>query len=140
MYEAVLIPTDESEGTVGAVTEGIELASRFDAVVHALYVIDERQSMTDYDMVTEKLETRGERALDAIAEEAAAADVGVEKHLRRGIPHEEILDAAEAYGVDLIVMGTHGHTGMDRVLHLGSTTERVVRHSPLPVLTAALLE
>lgn len=55
-----------------------------------------------------------------------------------GVPSEEILDYADANGVDLIVMGTHGRTGLPRLL-LGSTTERVVRLFDAPVLTVRTL-
>lgn len=138
MYDAILIPTDGSDGTEEAVAQGIELARQFDATVHVLYVVDERTAMTGYDMVNEELEEEGERAVEAVAADAEFAGLTVERHLRRGVPHEEILDAAADYGADLIVLGTHGHTGVDRFFNLGSTAERVVRLAPLPVLTAPL--
>jgi len=53
--------------------------------------------------------------------------------VERGIPHETVLEYAVANDVDLVVMGTHCRTGLDRVL-LGSVAERVVRRSPVPVL------
>lgn len=140
MYDAILIPTDGSEGTAAAVSQGIALARQFDATVHVLHVVDERHAMTDYDVVNEELEAAAERAIDAIADRLDAEGIPVERHLRRGVPHEEILDAADAYGVDLIVMGTHGRTGVSRVVNLGSTTERVVRLAGVPVLTAPLPE
>ena len=56
-----------------------------------------------------------------------------EPHLRRGAPSEEILSAASAYEADLIVMGTAGRSGLSRLLHPGSTAERVIRGSRLPV-------
>lgn len=138
MYDSILLSTDGSEGTAAAISEAISLAETFDATIHALFVVDERDEMTSYDMVVENLEREAEAALDAVGRDAEAAGVPVEKHLRRGVPSEEIVDGAEAYGADLIVMGTHGRTGVDRFLHAGSTTERVVRRAPLPVLTAPL--
>lgn len=140
MYDAFLIPTDGSEGTLEAVSQGIELARQTGAVVHALHVIDERFAMTEYDAVNDELEATAERALDEVASLGEAEGVTVERHLRRGIPHEEIIDAADDYGVDLIVMGTRGRTGFDRFVNLGSTTERVVRLADRPVLTAPLRE
>lgn len=60
--------------------------------------------------------------------------VDVERHLRRGAPSEGIVDAATDYGVDLIVMGTQGRTGISRIATAGSTTERVVRWTDVPTL------
>jgi nucleotide-binding universal stress UspA family protein len=85
-------------------------------------------------MVVEKAEAAGERALDAVAEMAEARGVAVEKHLRRGTPAGEIVDAAAEYGADLIVMGTQGRTGFSRIASAGSTTERVVRLTAVPTL------
>jgi nucleotide-binding universal stress UspA family protein len=82
----------------------------------------------------------GARAPAPAAETAAKRDIETERHLRRGRPHEEILDAAVDYGVDLIVMGTHGRTGIGRFVTAGSVAERVVRHSEIPVLTAHIGE
>jgi nucleotide-binding universal stress UspA family protein len=65
---------------------------------------------------------------------ARAAGVGVEAQVVEGRPAPEIMRAAKEGGADLIVLGTHGRTGFDRLL-LGSVTERVLRHAPCPVLT-----
>ncbi|WP_336035553.1 universal stress protein [Halobacterium yunchengense] len=138
MYATILVPTDGSEGAAGAVTVAVALADRFDAAVHALFVVDERFVADDYDLAVEDAERRAERALDRAGGLGADAGVDVEKHLRRGLPHEEIIEAADAYGADLVVVGKHGRTGLDRFLHVGSTTERVVRASPTQVLTVPL--
>jgi nucleotide-binding universal stress UspA family protein len=58
----------------------------------------------------------------------------VAKHLRRGHPDEEILDFVADEGIDLIVMGTAGRSGFDRIRHAGSTTERVIRGATVSVL------
>jgi nucleotide-binding universal stress UspA family protein len=138
MYDTILVPTDGSEGTDEAIRQGLELARAFDATVHALYVVDQTYPAAQWDFTTEREEELATRAVDAVAEQAAGMDVRVEKKVRRGVPHEEIIAYAEGNGVDLIVMGTHGRTGIDRFVSAGSVTERVVRHSPVPVLTARL--
>ncbi len=140
MYENVLLPTDGSEGSLAAVEAGLALAARFGATAHALYVVDERRVMAEYDLAVEAAEAEAERALEAVERAATAPAVAVEKHLRRGVPHAEILEAIDDYGVDLVVMGTHGRTGLDRLVHLGSVTERVVRASPVQVLAVPLRE
>lgn len=138
MYATILVPTDGSDGANGAVETGLTLAARFDAAFHALYVVDERFVAAEYDAAVEEAEREGERALDDAGRAGAAAGVDVEKHLRRGIPHEEILDAADDYGADLVVVGRVGRTGLDRFLNLGSVADRVVRASPVQVLTVPL--
>lgn len=135
MYSSILLPTDGSEGASEAIGVALSLAQQYDADVHALFVIDERFVATEYDVVVEDAESDGERALDDVGRRGEDAGVGVEKHLRTGIPHEEILDAIGDYGTDLVVMGKHGRTGFDRFLHLGSVTERVVQGSQVQVLT-----
>jgi nucleotide-binding universal stress UspA family protein len=135
MYARLLVPTDGSRGTDRA----LGLATRFDAHVDALSVVDETFPATsEYDVVVEGKEEGAEAALTAVVEACERAGVSVEPHLRRGRPHEEIVAAVDEYGSDLIVMGTHGRRGLDRIRHLGSVTERVVRTSPVPVLTAPL--
>ena len=139
MYDEILCPIDGSPGSDAAVEHACYLAELADARVHALFVVDETIAGADgWDVVVEREEERGEESLDAVAATGEARGVPVERHLRRGRPHEEILDAASDYGADLIVMGTHGRTGVGRFLAAGSVAERVVRHSEAPVLTARL--
>jgi nucleotide-binding universal stress UspA family protein len=69
-----------------------------------------------------------------LAARLAKRGVKVRTLLREGTPHRAIVDAAKQPGTDLIVMGTHGRTGMSRLL-LGSVAELVIRHAPCPVLT-----
>ncbi|WP_436926848.1 universal stress protein [Halosimplex amylolyticum] len=134
-YERILVPTDGSEPSERATEHAVDLASQYGATVEALFVVDETYPATSHwDVVVEEEEATGERALDAVAEAGENAGVAVERHLRRGVPHEEIVDAADDYGVDLIVMGTHGRTGLSRVASTGSTTERVVRLTTVPTL------
>jgi nucleotide-binding universal stress UspA family protein len=141
MYDEILCPVDGSPGSDAAVEHAIGLADLAGARVHALFVVDEGIAGGDgWDVVVEREEERGERALDAVAAAGAERAVPVERRLRRGRPHEAILDAASDYGADLIVMGTHGRTGVGRFLAAGSVAERVVRHSEVPVLTARLTE
>lgn len=138
MYSTVLLPTDGSEGAAVGVDVGLQLAARHDATVHALFVVDERYVRREYDYVVERAEREAAAALDAVGDRADGFGVRVEKHVRWGVPHEEILAAIDAYDVDLVTMGTHGRTGLDRLVNLGSVTERVVRLAPVQVLTVPL--
>jgi nucleotide-binding universal stress UspA family protein len=139
MYERLLVPTDGSDGTDAALRQAIALASRFDAVVDVLAVVDRTfPAVAAYDHVVEELESAAEAAIETATAACEAAGVEADPHLRRGVPHEEIVAAAEAYGSDLVVLGTHGWTGVDRLRHLGSVAERVVRLSPVPALVVPL--
>jgi len=142
MYDTILVPTDGSEPAGAAVEHAIDLASNTGATLHALSIVDSAAYASldvSSQSVLDSLEARATEATESIAE--TAADVGVEvvTEVSVGSPHEQITDYADAVGADLIVMGTHGRTGLDRVL-LGSVTERVVRGAPCPVLTVRAAE
>lgn len=137
MYDDILVPTDGSEGVQQAIEQAIGLASVTDATIHALYVVDtaDRVPITEADRLTIEtaLEEAGERAVADVADRAGERGVNTETAVRHGVPHEEIVSYAEENGVDLIVMGTHGRSGMDRIL-LGSVTDNVIRRAEIPVL------
>ncbi|MXR42085.1 universal stress protein [Halobaculum sp. WSA2] len=137
MYDEILVPTDGSPAAAAAVEHAVTLADRFDARLHALYVVD----ATAYsaieagtDIVAEALETEGEDAVDRIAEAADDAELPVVESVVSGTAYRSILEYADDNDIDMIVMGTHGRRGLDRYL-LGSVTERVVRSANQPVLT-----
>ena len=137
MYDELLVPTDGSEATDAAVDHAVALASRFDARIRALYVVDANVYATidtGMDGVMEMLETQGHEAVSHVRDAASAAGVPVEEEIAHGRVHETIRDRAAETETDLIVMATHGRQGLDRYL-LGSVTERVVRTADQPVLT-----
>jgi nucleotide-binding universal stress UspA family protein len=74
------------------------------------------------------------RSISDLAVSHKDAGIPIETHLTEGLPHERIIAVAEEVGAELIVMGTHGRTGLAHLL-VGSVAERVVRASPIPVLT-----
>jgi nucleotide-binding universal stress UspA family protein len=143
MYKHVLLPTDGSEGTDAVVENAREIANRFDAEVHVLHVVDQRLSRlaqeyrdlgTDVGQTaTDELGEVGQEAVAAVASQLSD-DISVTEAVVEGVPHEAILAYAADEDMDLIVMGTHGRTGLSRSL-LGSVTERVVRSADVPVLT-----
>lgn len=132
MYERVLIATDGTPGVDGAVEYGLTVAERFDAGVDALYVVDTDNDSLANSEATEALlesgETIGRRALAKISEHEPRLDVHQE--IRRGTPYREILEHADERNVDLVVVGTS-----DSITeYLGSTAERVITFSSVPVL------
>ncbi|WP_123536930.1 universal stress protein [Halosimplex salinum] len=141
MYEDILVPTDGSAGASAALDEAIDLADAFDATVHSLYVVDVAAVGPDTGAVdlAESFERMGEEATEAAATRARDAGVDATRSVATGSPHRAILDYADDHDIDLVVMGTHGRTGLERYL-LGSVTEKVVRAAEIPVLTVRASE
>jgi len=141
MYETILVPTDGSAGAHAALDEAVSLAATYDATVYSLYVADTSaaQPETGYVDIVESFERIGEETTAEAVERAERADVEAVGAVRTGLPHRTILDYAEEIDADLIVMGTHGRTGLERYL-LGSVTEKVVRTADAPVLTVRMAD
>jgi len=137
MYSDILVPTDGSDASTAALDHALSLASQYDARIHALYVVDwEPYGLVEEgkSVIVDTLHDEGSAAVARVEEEAETVGVDVRTGVVEGDIHRQILDYATEEGVDLIVMGTHGRRGLDRLL-IGSVTERVVRSSPVPVLT-----
>lgn len=145
MIESILIPTDGSEGARAGARRGIDLAATLDADLHVLSVLDSREidpplSTLDVDERTERerlLEDGAERAVDTVRELARTHISGrVSTAVERGIPFRAIDAYVDTHDIDLIVMGTHGRTGLERVL-LGSVAEKTLRTVDVPVVTVS---
>jgi nucleotide-binding universal stress UspA family protein len=140
MYDAILVPTDGNPGSERAVRHAVDFAETYDATLHALYVVDDGGG-DDADATPgegdDELTERGKQAIDLVREQAANTTVPLVADLRQGDPASEILRYVETTGVDLVVMGTHGRTGIERHL-LGSVAEQVVRAASVPVVTLNL--
>lgn len=137
VYDQVLLPTDGSPGAEAAIEHGIHVASRDDAVVHSVHVAE----MTDVGDVTtgipeDEPDEAVRQLLESVRDAATEAGLETEEAILEGRPHEEITRYVDRNDIDLVVLGTHGKTGISRVL-LGSTAEKVVRHSSAPVLTVS---
>jgi len=137
MFDDILLPTDGSECAQAAVGYAADLATRYDARVHALCVADSRtlENAPHHDQIREERAEVAERTCNDVS----VSGVPVEHAVRTDVPHRAILDYATEQDVDLVVMGTHGRTGVERYL-LGSVTEKVVRLSEVPVLTVKAAE
>jgi nucleotide-binding universal stress UspA family protein len=140
MYEKILLATGGDVASENATAHAIGLASRHDAMLHALFVVDSDvySAYSGDEYVDERegpehgLEEVGEETLGEISTRAATRGVEVIEVIRHGRPHEEIVDYASDEGVDLIVLGTRRHPEEYRSL-LGSVTDRVVRLADEPV-------
>ena len=141
MFDTVVIATDGSGSAQRAVEAALDLAGKFDATVHALYVVDSGEVESTPDDVRDVLEralaTTGGRALTLVREADGPGDVVTA--VRDGDPAAEIQAYAEEIDADLIATGTRGRHG-DHGFLLGSVAEEVVRHAPVPVLSVRQLE
>lgn len=136
-FERVLVPTDGSDVADSALQTGIEVARTYDASLRFLNVVDTASLGPDIGSYidVDRLDSRARTLLDETADTATAAGLtDVEHAVEYGAPNEQIERYVEDHDVDLVVMGTHGLTGLDRYL-LGSTTEKTLRTAPVPVLT-----
>ena len=144
MYQRILVPTDGSDETERAIEHAAELAAVHDATVHCIYVMNSGSYTslpmdTSWEGIGEVLRGEGEAAVARAEELVRERDVDVRTRLVEGTPSREIVAYAGREDCDLIVMGTHGRGGIDRLL-LGSVAEHVVRSSSVPVLTVRVGE
>jgi nucleotide-binding universal stress UspA family protein len=130
----ILSPTDFSEHAKQAVTSAFELAQTFGAKVSLLHVIELPVYAIAVALPLEDLERDARHELALLLPDAAAAHMDVTRLVELGVPYQKIVQTATAEQVDLIVMATHGRTGLGHLV-MGSVAERVVRLVPCPVLT-----
>jgi len=140
MFDSVVVATDGSESVQRAVRVALDFAERFDAAVHALYVVDASEVESSPESVRDELraalEDDGEDALSTV-EDLASTDVTTA--VREGRPAAEITAYAREVDADLVATGTRGRHGENRFL-VGSVAERVVRTCDRPVLTVRQLD
>src|SRR4051812_38050953 len=136
--KSILVPLDFSEPSKSALNYAVQLAGQFGAKLFLLHVI-EPVATPDFAyyplmMENDKVIGKAKGALNqAVAKSGLDLKLVGKALVRNGLAFNEITQAAESLQVDLIVIATHGYTGLKHVL-LGSTTERVVRHARCPVL------
>ena len=136
----ILVPVDFSDASAVADGRALEVAARVHAKILFLHVIDELPAMLlgsespVPSAVREAHERRLRAELEASAMRAHVAQVSSKCLVLHGVPARTIVDVAEREDCDLIIMGTHGHTGARRFM-LGSVAEEVVRTASVPVMT-----
>jgi nucleotide-binding universal stress UspA family protein len=133
----ILVPVDFSGCSRKAVQYALPFAKAFDATITLLHVVEPfvpvpEMAGVDVAMITRQLREDGERQLASLRQEVGESAV-VETVLRVGRAETEILHAASELGSDLIILSTHGRTGLAHVF-MGSTAEHIVRRAACPVL------
>jgi nucleotide-binding universal stress UspA family protein len=140
-YEKILVATDGSKYSIAAASEAIGIAKRCGAELFIVSVVpteasspfDIVHSEMQHEMIAQKEFRDGEKNVNDLLVTAKQEGVTVAGNIIQGRPYEVIVEHSREKGVDLIVMGSHGRTGMERLL-MGSVTERVVGNADCPVL------
>lgn len=139
---SILLPTDFSDCGNYALSYAASLARTFGASIICVHVVEPMVPTVGYSGMTEplpiaditdQLEHSAERELPKLAEREEVAGLEVEEVIVHGEAASEIVRVAKERNVDLIVVSSHGRTGLGRIL-FGSTAEAVVRHASCPVL------
>jgi nucleotide-binding universal stress UspA family protein len=137
-FKFLLVPTDFSAGSAAASEYAVWLAGKAGATVLFLHVMEPTAYSVDFALtrpdLSAEVRAHAVEALRQLVEAARSRGVSAEQALVVGAPFTEIQKMAVERKADLIVMGTHGRTGLAHVM-LGSTAERVVRLASCPVLT-----
>jgi nucleotide-binding universal stress UspA family protein len=151
MYEKILVPTDGSDTAENAVEHALDIAEKYGAEVHALYVVDvdsmslslgaeqvDRLQQGQFDEM-EEVKSKAEEATRYVADAARVHGLEAVEHIAGGQPHRVVAEYADDHDIDLVVMGSHGRSGVKRAL-LGSVTERTLRSTDVPVLVVDVRE
>jgi len=142
--ERILFATDFSEGSAHALPYAVDMARQYDAMLYIVHVIyDVARTAGWYvphvsiDEIYRDMEKSAAAELEKVFIDEMRGYGKVGRHVLKGVPYEEICRFAAEQKIDLIVLGTHGRRGIDRML-FGSTAEQVVRNAPCPVLSVRL--
>jgi nucleotide-binding universal stress UspA family protein len=134
----ILIPTDGSDYGMRAAEYGVSIAKMLDAQIMVVYVIDDVvldqiSKVTEREDAERELKQDGQRHINYVLGLAKKEGIKAASLLAKGRPFDQIVHLAKEQNMDLIVMGTYGLKGAERIL-IGSVAERVIEYSPCPVL------
>jgi nucleotide-binding universal stress UspA family protein len=145
-FKTILFATDFSEGSDFAFQSALSLARKFDSKLVIIHIINEPVDLRgfyvphiSFDKLEEEIEQGAEKLMEKFCRTHIKDFNNFETYVLPGIPYDEIIKKAVEFNANLIVLGTHGRTGLDHVL-FGSTAEKVVRKSPIPVMTIRIQE
>lgn len=137
----ILVPIDFSDYSKSALRYAVNFAKLFNAEILLIYVVEPVIYPPDFSMgqiaiptVATEFDERAREELNKLAKNEIPQEIKVTTLIKSGKPFVEIIDTASEADVDLIIIATHGHSGVEHIL-FGSTAEKVVRKAPCPVLT-----
>lgn len=137
-YQKILIAVDSSAYSMSAAKKGFELAHQLNAMIGLIYVIDRNKESVNVEIGITPEQSQTillQQAEENISQLIKMYD-GVDQIMRftpEGFPRKEIINTAKEWGADLIVMGTHGRTGLTHLL-VGSVAEYIIKHAGVPVM------
>jgi len=143
-FKTILMATDFSESSDYAFSYALSLARKFNARLLLLHVINEPVDLRgfyaphiSFEKLEEEIEEGAQKMMEKFCQNHLRDYDNYETFIVPGIPYDEVIRKAVSANADLIIVGTHGRTGLDHML-FGSTAEKIVRKSPLPVMTVRL--
>ena len=136
----IIVPTDFSTLSYTAFMYAKDIASRWGAKIHVVYVLEKqppflamRSLDVDEDEVMTSMEDQAKKQLEEAVKQFGEVEFEIETILRKGVDYEELVQYSKEINSDLIVIATHGRTGFVHTL-IGSVAEKVIRHAKCPVL------
>ncbi len=143
-FSTILVAVDFSDSSDNAFQMALSMAKSYSARLIVLHIINEPVDMRGFYVphisfaeLESEIKEGAEKMMESFCNDHLADFDNYESLVVSGLPYEGIIDQAEKNSADLIVIGTHGRSGLDHVL-FGSTAEKVVRKSHIPVLTVRL--
>ena len=137
----IFVPIDFSNYSKNALRYAVNFCKKFDSKIYLIYVVEPVIYPSDFSMgqvtfpvADLEMNERAKNELNNLAQTEIGSEIKVETLIKTGKPFVEINETAAELDIDLIIIATHGHTGMEHLL-FGSTAEKVVRKAPCPVLT-----
>ncbi|MFB6235224.1 MAG: universal stress protein [Halopenitus sp.] len=142
MYDTILLPVAPNSEATRGTERAADLAEHYDATIHVLAVADtmeETMRGPHVETLAERIESEAMDRVEEIGDELEERGHDVVKRTERGRPFEMVIETIEDVDADIVIMPTHTRKGLQRML-LGSVTEKVLRRSPVPVLTVPMEE
>jgi len=137
----VLVPIDFSDYSKSALKYAADFAQKFNAEMILIYVVEPVIYPPDFSMgqiaipsINTEWDMKAKEELDKLADTEISNSITVKTIIKTGKPFIEVIETASEEDVDIIIIASHGHSGMEHIL-FGSTAEKVVRKAPCPVLT-----
>ncbi len=137
----ILVPIDFSDYSKNSLKYSVNFSKYFNAELNLVYVVEPVIYPPDFSMgqiaipsMDLEMDKRANEELEKLAKKEIPSDTPVKLHVKTGKPYLEIIETAREQNIDIIIIATHGHTGVEHIL-FGSTAEKVVRKAPCPVLT-----
>jgi len=137
----VLVPIDFSDYSKSALKYAADFAQKFNAEMILIYVVEPVIYPPDFSLgqiaipsINTEWDIKAKEELDKLADTEISNAITVKTIIKTGKPFIEVIETASEEDVDIIIIASHGHSGMEHIL-FGSTAEKVVRKAPCPVLT-----